>query len=62
MSARCAAGREPPLPGPLLAVPLVPLSALGYSNENSRPFVWTATADSIIAKVTRGKSKLETLH
>ena len=33
-----------------------------HSNENSRPFVWTATADSIIAKVTRGKAMLETVH
>ena len=33
-----------------------------HRNENSRPFVWTATADSIIAKVTRGKAMLETVH
>jgi hypothetical protein len=31
-------------------------------NSDPKPFVWTATAEKIIAKVTRGKAKLETLH
>ncbi len=33
-----------------------------HSNRNSRPFVWTATADSIVAKATHGKAMLETVH
>ena len=33
-----------------------------HSNEAPRPFVWTATADSIIEKVTRCKAISETLH
>jgi hypothetical protein len=28
-------------------------------NENPRPHVWTATADSILAKVARGRIALE---
>ena len=32
------------------------------SNQNPKPFAWTATVDEIVAKVTRGKAKLETLH
>jgi transposase len=32
------------------------------NNENPKPFVWTKTADEIIAKVNRGKVKLKTLH
>jgi hypothetical protein len=31
-------------------------------NSDPKPFVWTATAEKIIDKVTRGKAKLETLH
>lgn len=31
-------------------------------NSDPKPFVWTATAEKIIEKVTRGKAKLETLH
>ena len=33
-----------------------------HNNEQPRPFVWTATVEEIIDKVTRGKAKLETLH
>lgn len=32
------------------------------NNENPKPFVWTKTADEIIAKVNRGKAILKTLH
>ena len=32
------------------------------NNENPKPFVWTKTADEIIAKVNRGKVILKTLH
>lgn len=31
-------------------------------NEAPKPFIWTATADEIVAKINRGKAKLETLH
>jgi transposase len=31
-------------------------------NSDPKPFVWTATAEKIIDKVTRSKAKLETLH
>jgi transposase len=31
-------------------------------NEDPQPFIWTATAEKIIEKVTRGKARLETLH
>lgn len=33
-----------------------------YHNENPRPFVWTATADQILAKVSKCKATMETLH
>jgi transposase len=33
-----------------------------HSNRDPKPLVWTATADQIVAKVSRGKAKLETLH
>lgn len=32
------------------------------NNKNPKPFVWTKSADQIIAKVNRGKAILETLH
>lgn len=32
------------------------------NNANPKPFVWTKTADEIIAKVNRGKAILKTLH
>ena len=32
---------------------------LAVHNENAKPFVWTATADSILAKVRRGRVALE---
>lgn len=35
---------------------------IDLNNQQPKPFVWTATADEIIAKVSRGKYKLETLH
>ena len=31
-------------------------------NENPKPFVWTASAESIMAKINRCKSIYETLH
>jgi transposase len=33
-----------------------------HNNANPKPFVWTKTADEIIAKVNRGKGILKTLH
>lgn len=33
-----------------------------HNNANPKPFVWTKTADEIIAKVNRGKAILKTLH
>jgi transposase len=35
---------------------------IAHNNKNPQPFVWTQSADAIIAKVNRGKSLLETLH
>jgi transposase len=35
---------------------------IGSSNAAPKPFVWTARADAIIEKVTRGKAKLDSLH
>jgi len=35
---------------------------LQHHNENPRPFVWTATADQILAKVSKCKAIMETLH
>ena len=32
-----------------------------HTNDNPKPFVWTACAEDIIKKVNRGKAKLETL-
>jgi transposase len=32
------------------------------NNKNPKPFIWTKTADEIIAKVNRGKAILKTLH
>ena len=34
---------------------------LKATNENPEPFIWTATADSILAKVRRGRVTLETI-
>ncbi|MGH2705899.1 MAG: IS630 family transposase, partial [Actinomycetota bacterium] len=31
-------------------------------NKNPKPFVWTATADAIIAKVNKCKATLAALH
>lgn len=33
-----------------------------YNNANPKPFIWTKTADEIIARVNRGKAILKTLH
>ncbi len=33
-----------------------------HTNDNPKPFVWTASAEDIINKVNRGKARLETLH
>lgn len=35
---------------------------LDAHNANPKPFRWTATADTIIAKHQRGKRLLESLH
>ena len=35
---------------------------LQHNNENPKPFIWTATVDQILAKVSRCKATLETLH
>lgn len=35
---------------------------LEVTNDDPKPFVWTATASRIIRKVRRGKAVLETLH
>src|SRR3989442_4576854 len=35
---------------------------LQHHNENPRPFVWTATADQILVKVSKCKAIMETLH
>jgi hypothetical protein len=34
---------------------------LGAHNEDPKPFVWTATAESILQKVQRGRVALETV-
>jgi len=33
-----------------------------HNNENPRPFIWTASVDQILAKVSKCKATLETLH
>lgn len=38
------------------------LDYVEHTNDNPKPFVWTASAEQIIDKVSRGKAKLETLH
>ena len=35
---------------------------LDYHNTDPKPFVWTASASSIIEKVNRGKQSLESQH
>ncbi len=35
---------------------------LQHHNKNPKPFIWTATVDQILAKVSRCKATLETLH
>ena len=35
---------------------------LEHNNQNPKPFVWTASVDQILAKVSRCKATLETLH
>ena len=35
---------------------------IAHNNDHPEPFVWTAHADAIIAKVNRCKAKLETFH
>jgi transposase len=35
---------------------------IDHNNNNPKPFVWTQSADHIIAKVNRGKALLGTLH
>jgi hypothetical protein len=34
---------------------------LDHHNANPKPFVWTKSAEEILAKVTRGRSALEQL-
>ena len=38
------------------------LEFIAHTNSHPAPFVWTARAEEIIAKVNRCKAKLETLH
>jgi transposase len=38
------------------------LEFIAHTNAHPAPFVWTARAEGIIAKVNRCKAKLETLH
>lgn len=35
---------------------------INHNNRNPKPFIWTKSADEIIAKVNRGKAILKTLH
>jgi len=35
---------------------------LAQTNENPKPFIWTADPDAIIEKVRRGKQTLESVH
>ena len=35
---------------------------LDSHNENPRPYVWTATAESILAKVARGRVALQAVN
>jgi hypothetical protein len=35
---------------------------IAHNNENPRPFIWTKTADQIIAKVSRGRVSLEAVR
>lgn len=35
---------------------------LAETNENPKPFTWTADPDAIIEKVRRGKQGLESIH
>jgi transposase len=35
---------------------------LRETNENPKPFIWTADPDDIIEKVRRGKQALESIH
>ena len=35
---------------------------IAHNNENPKPFIWTKTADQIIAKVRRGRVSLETVR
>jgi transposase len=35
---------------------------LADTNDNPKPFVWTADPDAIIAKVRRGEQALESIH
>jgi transposase len=49
--------------GTFPSVPALIASIEGYlrvSNDNLKPLVWTATADSILEKVRRGRVALET--
>ena len=35
---------------------------IAHNNENPKPFIWTKTADQIIAKVRRGRVSLEAVR
>ena len=35
---------------------------ISHNNQNPKPFIWTKSAETIIAKVNRGKALLVTLH
>jgi len=46
----------------VVALETVIAAYIAHNNDHPEPFVWTAQADAIIAKVNRCKAKLETLH
>jgi hypothetical protein len=35
---------------------------IGFTNDNPKPFVWTATVETILAKVKRANEVLDTPH
>jgi hypothetical protein len=35
---------------------------MGHANDKLKPFVWTKSADAILAAVRRGSQALEAIH
>jgi hypothetical protein len=51
--------------GAFPSVPALEAAIMSYiseHNESPKPYIWTASVNAILAKVARGKAKLETLH